>query len=66
MCPQSGRYCGGADSFNRRVTGLGMNPNKDLWEKVDFTRIAASFRESGEALVNELGIVDGLEALDLG
>jgi SAM-dependent methyltransferase len=42
------------------------NPNKALWEKGDFTRIAASMRESGEALVNELGIVDGLEVLDLG
>ena len=30
------------------------------------TRIAASMRESGEALVKELGIVDGLEVLDLG
>ena len=28
-----------------------MNPNKALWEKGDFTRIAASMRESGEALV---------------
>ena len=25
-----------------------MNPNKALWEKGDFTRIAASMRESGE------------------
>ena len=25
------------------------NPNKALWEKGDFTRIAASMRESGEA-----------------
>ena len=29
-----------------------MNPNKALWEKGDFTRIAESMRESGEALVN--------------
>lgn len=28
-----------------------MNPNKALWEKGDFTRIAATMRESGEALV---------------
>ena len=33
----------------------GMNPNKALWEKGDFTRIAASMRESGEALVEGLG-----------
>lgn len=42
------------------------NPNRALWEKGDFTRIAATMRESGEALVKELGIVDGLEVLDLG
>jgi SAM-dependent methyltransferase len=42
------------------------NPNKALWEKGDFTRIAASMRESGEALVRELAITDGLEVLDLG
>src|SRR5213592_3927142 len=45
---------------------LPMNPNKALWEKGDFTRIAASMRESGEALVKELGISSGLEVLDLG
>ena len=33
-----------------------MNPNKALWEKGDFTRIAASMRESGEAVVAGLGI----------
>ena len=43
-----------------------MNPNKALWEKGDFTRIAASMRESGEALVNGLGITKGLKVLDLG
>src|SRR3954462_10906830 len=43
-----------------------INPNKALWEKGDFTRIAASMRESGEALVTTLGIADGLEVLDLG
>ena len=43
-----------------------MNPNKALWEKGDFTRIAASMRESGEALVNALGITPGLKVLDLG
>ena len=42
------------------------NPNKALWEKGDFTRIAATMRESGESLVDELGIVDGLAVLDLG
>src|SRR5678816_4909677 len=43
-----------------------MNPNKALWEKGDFTRIAASMRESGEALVRGLGITKGLKVLDLG
>ena len=43
-----------------------MNPNKALWEKGDFTRIAESMRESGEALVATLGITEGLDVLDLG
>ena len=43
-----------------------MNPNKALWEKGDFTRIAESMRESGEALVGRLGITKGLKVLDLG
>ncbi len=43
-----------------------MNPNKALWEKGDFTRIAASMRDSGDALVNRLGITEGLKVLDLG
>ena len=42
------------------------NPNKALWEKGDFTRIAASMRESGEALVGTLGIKKGMKVLDLG
>jgi cyclopropane fatty-acyl-phospholipid synthase-like methyltransferase len=43
-----------------------MNPNKAPWEKGDFTRIAASMRESGQALVSALGVKSGLKALDLG
>ena len=43
-----------------------MNPNKALWEKGDFTRIAESMRESGEALVGKLGVTNGLKVLDLG
>ena len=42
------------------------NPNKALWEKGDFTRIAATMRESGETLVQRLGITKGLKVLDLG
>ena len=43
-----------------------MNPNKALWEKGDFTRIAESMRASGAALVKALGIAKGLKVLDLG
>lgn len=43
-----------------------MNPNKALWEKGDFTRIAETMRESGEALVDTFGITKGLKVLDLG
>ena len=43
-----------------------MNPNKALWEKGDFTRIAETMRESGEALVATFGITKGIKVLDLG
>jgi ubiquinone/menaquinone biosynthesis C-methylase UbiE len=43
-----------------------MNPNKALWEKGDFTEIAALMRESGEAVVKSLGITPPLRVLDLG
>lgn len=43
-----------------------MNPNQALWEKGDFTRIASCMRESGDALVQSLGIKPGLKVLDLG
>ena len=43
-----------------------MNPNKALWEKGDFTKIAETMRESGEALVATLGIIKGMNVLDLG
>jgi SAM-dependent methyltransferase len=43
-----------------------MNPNQALWEKGDFTRIARSMRESGEALVESLGVTREQEVLDLG
>jgi len=42
------------------------NPNKTLWEQGDFTRIAASMRTSGEALVKRIGIGPGIDVLDLG
>lgn len=42
-----------------------MNANKVLWEKGDFTKIAETMRESGSALVAQLGITQGLKVLDL-
>src|SRR3989338_9168290 len=43
-----------------------MNPNKALWEKGDFTKIAAFMRQSGETIVKSLGITTPMRALDLG
>jgi len=43
-----------------------MNPNKALWEKGDFTAIAALMRQSGEAVVKSLEISTPLRVLDLG
>jgi len=43
-----------------------INPNKALWEKGDFTRIAEAMRESGEAFVSTIGITKDLTILDLG
>jgi len=46
--------------------GIASNPNKTLWEKGDFTRIAATMRQSGEELVDSLRIKAGTSVLDLG
>jgi len=43
-----------------------VNPNKALWEQGDFTEIAAFMRQSGEAVVQSLGITPPLRVLDLG
>lgn len=43
-----------------------MNANKALWEKGDFTRIAAAMRESGDELVESLDVSPGMDVLDLG
>src|SRR3954469_11995592 len=51
---------------NKLMTNAPMNPNKALWEKGDFTRIAETIRESGESLVRDLGIRKGMKVLDLG
>jgi ubiquinone/menaquinone biosynthesis C-methylase UbiE len=43
-----------------------MNPNKALWEKGDFTEIAAFMRQSGEAFIQSMTIMPPLRVLDLG
>jgi len=43
-----------------------MNPNKALWEKGDFTRIADTMRDSGETLARSLAITKQLNVMDLG
>ena len=48
------------------MTTAPVNPNKALWEKGDFTRIASTMRESGEALVDRIGVSKGMKVLDLG
>jgi SAM-dependent methyltransferase len=48
------------------MKGIQMNPNKALWEKGDFRRIAAFMRQSGEAVVQSLGMTGPLRVLDLG
>ena len=48
------------------MTAPAANPNKALWEKGDFTRIADTMRESGDAFVQSLGISEGMDILDVG
>jgi SAM-dependent methyltransferase len=57
-----------AEEADMTVTANPMtaNPNKALWEKGDFTRVAETMRASGEALVAGLGITEGMKVLDLG
>jgi SAM-dependent methyltransferase len=45
---------------------MNPNPNQALWEKGDFTRISATMGESGEALVQRIGIRQGIRVLDVG
>jgi ubiquinone/menaquinone biosynthesis C-methylase UbiE len=51
---------------NAAPNGAAKNPNQALWEKGDFTEIAAFMRQSGEAVVESLGVTPSLRALDLG
>src|SRR5678809_121876 len=46
--------------------GAIMNPNKTLWEKGDFTEIAAFMRQSGEAVAQSIAITPPVRVLDLG
>ena len=52
--------------MNADTAATVVNPNKALWEKGDFTEIAALMRQSGEAVVKSLGITPSLRVLDLG
>jgi len=59
----------GGDQFEEITmtdTATPVNPNQALWEKGDFTRIAAAMRSSGEALVHAIAIKPGDKVLDLG
>jgi ubiquinone/menaquinone biosynthesis C-methylase UbiE len=42
------------------------NPNKALWEKGDFTQIAAFMRQSGEVVAESLRVTPQMKVLDLG
>ena len=52
--------------MNAEPAKAAVNPNKALWEKGDFTEIAAFMRESGEALVKSIGVKSPMRVLDLG
>jgi SAM-dependent methyltransferase len=43
-----------------------MNPNNALWEKGDFTKIAQTMRQSAEAIIDRVGVTEGMKVLDLG
>jgi SAM-dependent methyltransferase len=48
------------------MTDGAANPNKALWEKGDFTRIAETMREGGTLLARQFGITPGMKVLDVG
>src|SRR5262245_56421778 len=64
--PRQGNGRSGRSPRRPAVERTVMNPNKALWEKGDFTRIAATMRESGEELVQGIGVTPGTKVLDLG
>ena len=47
-------------------TQQAISPNKALWEKGDFTRIASTMRQSAEKLVAQFNITKGMKVLDVG
>ena len=51
---------------NAALDGAATNANQALWEKGDFTEIAAFMRQSGKAVIDSLAITLPLRALDLG
>jgi ubiquinone/menaquinone biosynthesis C-methylase UbiE len=62
--PNDGRIS--RPSIEEEAMTVTANPNKALWEKGDFTRVAEAMQASGEALVARLGITPGTRVLDLG
>ena len=52
--------------MTKTIVNESLNPNKALWEKGDFTKLAQTMRESGDALVEQIGVAPGLQVLDLG
>jgi ubiquinone/menaquinone biosynthesis C-methylase UbiE len=66
-CPHTSRHVAAANGSHKNSgERTSMNPNQALWEKGDFTRIADTMRESGDAFVEGLGAIKGLKLLDLG
>jgi SAM-dependent methyltransferase len=53
-------------SGSTMITEGDMNANRALWEKGDFTRIASSMRDSGDAFVERINVTPGSDVLDLG
>src|SRR6266513_326952 len=68
LCVSSGAkiFATTESQFKNVTMNTPVNTNKALWEKGDFRRIADTMRESGEALMRQLGITKGLRVLDLG
>src|SRR5690242_2274870 len=67
-CARPCSTCGAAPPRVGRMstTDQPVNANKALWEKGDFTRIAAAMRESGDALIERIGVTSDMDVLDLG